>query len=235
MQTAIAEDNIAHLAAEFENAHPQEILRWAVDTYGDKLAIVTSFQPTGIVTLHMLKEYTDSFNVFTLDTGLLFPETYQLIEDVEAAFDISVTRVKSQLSLPQQAKQEGSLLWETNPNQCCHIRKTVPLRDVLVGYDAWVTGVRRDQSETRTSTPVISWDERNNMMKLCPFATWTEEMVWTYIHAYELPYNKLHDRGYPSIGCYTCTKAPVDGDLRSGRWANHTKTECGIHINLVGA
>lgn len=235
MQAAVIEDNIEQLQTTFEKAHPQEILQWAARTYGDKLAIVTSFQATGIVTLHMLKAISDTFNVLTLDTGLLFPETYQLIDDVEAHFGITVQRIKPQLSLPQQAKQEGSLLWETNANQCCHIRKTMPLCDALSGYDAWVTGVRRDQSPTRAKTPVISWDERNGMMKLCPFATWTDDMIWTYLRAYELPYNKLNDRGYPSIGCYTCTRAPIGNDLRAGRWANQNKTECGIHINLVGA
>jgi phosphoadenosine phosphosulfate reductase len=234
-QVLVKEDDIAALHAQYENAHPQTILRWAVETYGDKLALVTSLQPTGIVTLHMLKEITNSINILTLDTGLLFPETYQLIEDVEMQFGVTVQRIKSQLSLPQQAKQEGSILWETNPDQCCHIRKTTPLREALFGYDAWITGVRRDQSATRANVPVMAWDERNGSMKLAPFATWTEDMIWTYINAYELPYNKLHDRGYPSIGCYTCTKAPVDGDLRGGRWANHNKTECGIHVNLVGA
>lgn len=234
-QQTIAVDDIEALQTQFENAHPQEILRWAVETYGDKLAVVTSFQATGIVTLHMLKEITDDFNVLTLDTGLLFPETYQLIDDVESFFDIRVQRIKPEMTLPQQAKQEGSLLWETNPNQCCHIRKTVPLHQALSGYDAWLTGVRRDQSSTRANTPVISWDARNGLVKVCPFANWTEEMIWTYINAYELPYNKLHDRGYPSIGCYTCTKVPAGDNLRGGRWSNQNKTECGIHINLVGA
>jgi phosphoadenosine phosphosulfate reductase len=232
---ALVIDDIAALQTRYENAHPQEILRWAVETYGDKLALVTSLQPTGIVTLHMLKEITNSINILTVDTGLLFPETYQLIEDVEMLFGVTVQRIKSQVSLPQQARQEGSILWETNPDQCCHIRKTVPLRDALSGYDAWITGIRRDQSSTRANVPVIAWDERNGSVKIAPFATWTEDMIWTYINAYELPYNKLHDRGYPSIGCYTCTKAPVGGDLRGGRWANHNKTECGIHVNLVGA
>lgn len=235
MQGLVIADDIQALQAKYEKAHPQEILRWAVETYGDKLALVTSLQPTGMVTLHMLKEITNSINILTVDTGLLFPETYQLIEDVEMLFGVTVQRIKSQLSLPQQAKQEGSILWETNPDHCCHIRKTIPLREALFGYDAWITGIRRDQSATRANVPVIAWDERNGLIKLAPFATWTEDMIWTYIHAYELPYNKLHDRGYPSIGCYTCTKAPVGDDLRSGRWANHNKTECGIHVNLVGA
>lgn len=234
-QAAIIEDHIPALQAQFEDAHPQDILRWAAETYGNKLAVVTSFQPTGMVTIHMLKQFTDNFRVLTLDTGVLFPETYQLMDEVEAYFGISIERVKPELTLPQQAREHGSLLWETNPDQCCNLRKTLPLQKALLRYDAWVTGLRRDQSTTRNHVPVIQWDERNGLIKLCPYATWTEEMIWTYVNAYELPYNPLHDRNYPSIGCYTCTRPAATGDARSGRWSGHNKTECGIHYNLVGA
>ena len=108
------------------------------------------------------------------------------------------------------------------------------MRDALEGYEAWVTGLRRDQSESRSHTPIISTDKRTGLIKVAPFANWTEDMLWTYIHAYELPYNKLHDMGYPSIGCWSCTKAiSADDDVRSGRWSNSSKTECGIHVELV--
>jgi phosphoadenosine phosphosulfate reductase len=225
--------DIEALQYEFETAYPQEILRWAIENYGNKLALVSSFQATGIVTLHMMKAITDDFQVLTLDTGLLFPATYQFIADIEQFFDISVHRIQSQQSLPKQARDYGSLLWETDPNQCCHLRKTLPLHDTLQNYDAWITGIRRDQSTTRAQTPVISWDARNGLLKLAPFATWTEEMIWTYIESYELPFNPLHQQGYPSIGCYTCTLAANGNDSRSGRWAGSTKTECGIHVDLV--
>lgn len=224
---------IEYLQSQFENAHPQDILRWAIEAYGKQLVVVTSFQATGIVTLHMMKEITDNFQVITLDTGLLFPTSYQLIADIEQLLDISVQRIQPQLSLPKQAREYGSLLWETDPNQCCHLRKTLPLHDALQDYDAWITGIRRDQSSTRAQTPIITWDERNGLVKLAPFATWTEEMIWTYIEAYELPSNPLHQQGYPSIGCYTCTLAAKGNDMRSGRWAGTTKTECGIHFDLL--
>lgn len=115
---------------------------------------------------------------------------------------------------------------------CCNLRKTVPLNEALVGYEAWITGLRRDQSAGRAATPIVPWDKKYNKVKLSPFATWTESMIWTYIHAHELPYNTLHDQGYPSIGCYPCTRSvePGSQDKRAGRWANHTKTECGIHV-----
>ena len=223
------------LNIQFENSAPQDILRWAVESYGEYLAIVTSFQPTGIVTLHMLQDIVPRTPIITLDTGVLFPETQSLMDELEVRFDLNLRRVKPMLDLEEQANQYGDALWERDPNQCCHIRKTLPLQHTLTGYDAWVTGLRRDQSITRANIPVVSWDERFGLVKLCPFATWTEEMIWTYIHAHDLPYNKLHDRGYTSIGCQFCTRAATNStDLRSGRWVNQQKTECGIHFNLVG-
>lgn len=218
---------------ELETAHPLMILRWAVEQFGNKLAVVTSFQATGMVTLHMMKQLTDALQVLTLDTGLLFPTTYQFITEVEQALAISVQLIRTDLSLPQQAREYGSLLWETNPNQCCHLRKTIPLHDSLRHYDAWITGIRRDQSPSRAQTPVVSWDERNELIKLAPFVTWTEEMIWAYIESYELPTNPLHQQEYPSIGCYTCTLSAQGNDRRGGRWAGKAKMECGIHVNLV--
>lgn len=227
-------DDVADLQQRFESAHPQEILQWAAEEYGQDLAVVTSFQPTGIVTLHMLSEIAPNTPVMTLDTGLLFPETYVLIDEMEARFNLNLTRVKPELTVNQQADRHGDKLWESNPDQCCHMRKTVPLKQALSGFEAWITGLRRDQSPTRSNIPIIARDARNDMMKLCPFANWTEDMIWTYIHAHDLPYNDLHDQGYPSIGCLHCTQATTDSaDLRGGRWVNHQKTECGIHVNLA--
>jgi phosphoadenosine phosphosulfate reductase len=225
---------VEYFAQQLENSAPQDILRWAAETFGDYLSIVTSFQPTGIVTLHMLQEIAPRTPVITLDTGVLFPETYALIDDLETRFNLNLIRVTPELNLDQQAAQYGDNLWQRDPNQCCNIRKTLPLQNALAGFDAWVTGLRRDQSAKRSTIPVVSWDERYGLVKLCPFANWTEDMIWTYIQAHELPYNELHDNGYPSIGCQFCTKAATDStDLRSGRWVNQQKTECGIHFDLV--
>lgn len=230
MSTVTAEQ-ITDLNAAFETQAPQDILRWTVETYGTGLASVTSFQPTGIVILHMLREIAPETPVLTLDTGLLFPETYALIDDLEARFDLRLTRLHAELTVERQAEQYGAALWEREPNLCCAIRKTAPLDAVLGQYPAWITGLRRDQSEGRGTTPIISWDRKHGNIKLAPLATWTESMVWTYIHAYELPYNALHDQHYPSIGCYPCTRAvAADGDIRAGRWVGHNKTECGIHV-----
>jgi len=224
-------ENFETLNAELENAPPQDILRWGYETYGASMAVVTSFQITGIVTLHMLQEIAPDVPVLTLDTGLLFPETYQLIEEVEARFGIQIQRITPEYDLDEQTQLYGGNLWERQPDMCCHIRKVLPLRKALGGYKAWVTGLRRDQSETRTSTSIITWDAKYLQTKIAPFATWTEEMLWMYIQAYDLPYNTLHDNGYPSIGCFPCTKAVAAGeDPRAGRWAGRAKTECGIHL-----
>ncbi len=212
--------------------YPEDILRWAVESYEQRIAVVTSFQVTGIVTLHMLNQLGASVDVLTLATGLLFPETYALMDDLQARFGFNLIRVKPQLSVEQQAEQYGDALWTRDPDSCCAMRKVAPLKESLTGYEAWITGLRHDQSKMRSSLPAVSWDKRNENVKVCPFIDWTEEMVWTYIRAYDLPYNALHDKGYPSIGCAPCTQA-VQGetdDLRAGRWINHAKSECGIHV-----
>jgi phosphoadenosine phosphosulfate reductase len=219
------------LNQEFEFVSPQEMLCWAWHAFGDRLAVVTSFQPTGIVTLHMLREIAPHAAVLTLDTGLLFPETYQLIDQIEKEWQINLIRVRPAQTVEQQAQAYGDTLWKFNPDQCCHLRKTVPLGDSLAGFDAWITGLRRDQHNGRKATPLISWDKKYGKVKLSPLAAWTEEMVWTYIHAHELPYNSLHDLNYASIGCFPCTRAVEPGeDSRSGRWRGQAKTECGIHL-----
>lgn len=211
--------------------YPEDILQWAVESYGERLAVVTSFQTTGIVTLHMLHQLGFRVDALTLDTGLLFPETYDLMQRLQDRLNFNLIRVQPELTVEEQAAQYGAELWKREPDACCRMRKVVPLDKALVGYEAWVAGLRRDQSKSRSTIQAISWDQRNTKVKIAPLIDWTEEMVWTYIHAYDLPYNALHDRGYPSIGCYTCTQPVAAGaDVRSGRWANQGKTECGIHL-----
>lgn len=226
--------HISQLAEEFESADPREILSWANTTYGEKLAIVTSFQTTGIVTLHMMQDIAPSTPVLTLDTGFLFPETIDLMDTLEKRFDLNLQRIKPRQTPRQQARDYGDRLWERNPDRCCHIRKSIPLREALSGFSAWVTGLRRDQSASRANTPIVSRDSRTGLIKIAPFANWTEDEIWTYVRAHDLPYNPLHDIGYPSIGCWTCTKAVNhDADSRSGRWSQRDKTECGIHIEHI--
>lgn len=225
--------HIETLAEQFEDADPYDILAWASDAYGDRLAIVTSFQITGIAALHMMRRIAPRTPVLTLDTGLLFPETQDLIKDLEQRFQLDLRRLKPRQTPRQQARDYGDRLWERNPDRCCHIRKTIPLRAALGGFQAWVTGLRRDQSAGRANTPIVSRDSRSGLVKIAPFANWSEDRVRAYIHEHDLPSNKLHQAGYPSIGCWPCTKARVpNGDGRSGRWVNRAKTECGIHLPL---
>ncbi|MFW5748639.1 MAG: phosphoadenylyl-sulfate reductase [Chloroflexota bacterium] len=220
-------------AAELDNASPQAILRWAAHTFGDRLAVVTSFQNTGIVTLHMLQSIAPDTTVITLDTGLLFPETVQLIDRLEEEFNLNLIRARPGLSVEAQAEQYGDALWSHNPDHCCQMRKVQPLEAALRPFDAWVTGLRRDQSARRANTPTIGRDKkRPNMIKIAPFATWTADMVDLYIQTFGLPYNPLYDQGYRSIGCWPCTQ-PVrpDDDPRAGRWRDSAKNECGIHTD----
>ena len=227
-------EGIQRLSERFDGAPPSEILAWACDAFGDKLAIVTSFQLSGIVTLDMMSRIAPETPVLTLDTGFLFPETVELMRALQSRYDLNLHIIKPRQTPKQQARDYGDRLWERNPDRCCHIRKTIPLRDALSGYAAWVTGLRRDQSPSRANTPVISRDSRTGLLKIAPFATWSEDQLWRYIRANDLPYNALHDIGYPSIGCWTCTRATKDSDdSRSGRWANSGKTECGIHLTPV--
>lgn len=223
-------------AERFETASPYEILAWASETFADRLAIVTSFQATGIATLHMMQRIAPRTPALTLDTGLLFPETQELMDALEARFELDLRRVKPRQTPAQQARDYGDRLWERNPDRCCHIRKTIPLRGALAGFDAWVTGLRRDQSPGRAATPIVSRDARSGAIKIAPFANWREADVWAYIRENDLPYNRLHDVGYPSIGCWTCTRAASEeDDRRSGRWAKSSKTECGIHLPAPAA
>ncbi len=216
---------------EFEQATPQAILRSVTERYGRRVAVVTSFGPTGIVTLHMLQTIAPQTPILTLDTCLLFPQTQQLIAEVEARLRITVRRIKPALNLKQQAARYGEALWEHDPDLCCQLRKVQPLQRALQPFHAWFTGVRRDQSTARAQTPIVQWDAATRAQKVAPLANWTEEMIWTYIEAHDLPYNALHDAGYPSIGCWPCTRPVEDGAgySRDGRWTHSGKTECGIH------
>lgn len=226
----VTPEALAQANADLEAASPREILAWTFEHWGDGAAIGTGFGPSGVVLLHLAAELRPETTVFYLDTDLLFPETLALRDRLAEAFGIRFTRVHSGLNLYEQAIRHGMNLWERNPDRCCFLRKVEPLRRYLAGKDAWITGLRRDQSRSRAQAPIATWDRTHNVVKVNPLATWTEEMVWSYIDLYDLPYNELHDQGYPSLGCLPCTRPVAPGeDLRAGRWSGHAKTECGIH------
>ncbi len=229
-----ASTRISALNARFESRGPSAILNWATHTFGDELVQGTGFGPSGIVIMHMLAGLQPGTTVFYLDTDLLFPETYELCEDLDERLDVDIRRVHSGLSLDEQAEQEGEALWNRNPNRCCFLRKVKPLQNFLADRRAWMTGIRRDQSEHRAGADILSWKPQYGVFKINPLATWTQEEVWTYLSDHDLPYNPKHDQGYPSLGCVPCTD-PVEGAngySREGRWSDADKTECGLHTSL---
>ncbi|MEZ4702674.1 MAG: phosphoadenylyl-sulfate reductase [Rhodothermales bacterium] len=224
------------LQADLESASPRAILQWSYETFGDDVVMATGFGTSGIVLTHILSELRPGSDVFYLDTDLLFPETYALRDQLASQLDIHFVRVHGGLSVADQDAEHGPALWERNANQCCFLRKVLPLRSFLQGREAWITGIRRDQARTRARASVVDWDPANQLIKINPLAYWTSEDVWSYIRLNELPYNTLHDRGYPSIGCMPCTRAVGAGEHeRSGRWAGLDKVECGIHLNTQAA
>ena len=209
---------------------PEQILRWSFRQYHPDLAIASGFGAEGMVLIDLAARIRRDVKVFTLDTDFLFPETYMLIGRVEERYGIKVELVRPALSPEEQARQFGPSLWKTNPDECCRMRKVEPLKQKLSTLKAWVTAIRRDQTSARANARKIEWDAQFGLVKINPLVDWTSEQVWNYIRANNVPYNPLHDRNYPSIGCTHCTRAIRPGEgPRAGRWAGFVKTECGLH------
>jgi phosphoadenosine phosphosulfate reductase len=213
------------IAPDLEAASAQEVLEHAVEQFHPRLYVACSFQKEASVIMDMLVRIEPSARFFTLDTGFLFPETQATWRALEERYDIKVERAAG-ISVDEQARRHGDELWRRDPDACCGIRKVTPLRERLATVDAWIAGLRRDQSPSRASTPKQHWDAKHGLWKVNPLADWTDRDVWNYIVENDVPYNELHDKGYASIGCTHCTK-PSEG--RDGRWAGTDKLECGIH------
>ena len=218
-------------AEELEGTSALDILRWAVAEYRERLVLSASFGgPTSLVVLDMLMGIDRSVKISYIDTGLLFPETYELIASVEKRYGVTLDAIRSDISLAEQTALYGDALWARDPDACCGVRKVAPQTTYLGRFDAWITGLRRDQSAGRRQVPVIEWDRRFGLVKLNPLATWHARSVWAYVLEHDLPYNPLNDRGFPSVGCTHCTRAIAAGeDSRAGRWSGFKKTECGLH------
>ena len=224
-------NQLKQASTELEGSSPQLVLRWGFENFAPDIVLATGFGPEGVALMHMASEIRPETRVFYLDTDLLFPETYALRDELVRRLGIRFERVPAGLSLGEQASRYGEALWQSDPDSCCYLRKVVPQRDYLRSYRAWITGIRRDQTIFRANAGLVEWDNTNKMVKFNPLAAWTNEQVWDYIRANDLPYNSLHDQGYPSIGCFPCTRAVAPGeDPRSGRWSGSLKTECGIHL-----
>ena len=217
----------------FESQQPQDVLKNAIKRFAPKIVVACSFGAEDVVLVDMVHRIDPSIPLFYLDTDFLFPETYATRDRIIQQYALKpaqVIQVQSLLTPDQQAAQHGQALWSTEPDRCCQLRKVEPLTRVLKGYDAWITGIRRDQSPTRANAGLIEWDSKFQLVKVNPLARWTWADVWTYIKVYEVPYNPLHDQNYPSIGCTHCTAPVAPGeDPRAGRWKTFTKTECGLH------
>lgn len=225
-------EKLAQASERLEGASPQEVLRWAVDVYGEGLALSVSFGGAeGVVLLDMLDRITDRAQVYTLDTGFLFEETVRFRDEVVGRYRLPVEVVRPVLSIEEQVERYGPELYSCSPDVCCQIRKIEPQKRFLEGYDAWVTGIRRDQTSHRAQTPVVEWDEFFGVAKIAPLVGWSTEQVEEYVRENDVPINPLLKMGYRSIGCEPCTRPVTAGeDARAGRWAGSEKVECGLHI-----
>jgi phosphoadenosine phosphosulfate reductase len=215
----------ATVAPDLEHLDAHGVLEFMVERFHPRLTLACSFQKEASVVLDLLLGIAPDARVFTLDTHVLFPETYETWRTVEERYGIGVEFYQGP-SLGRQAAEHGDRLWERDPDACCNLRKVQPLALALADVEAWISGVRREQSPSRAQTRKLAWDAKHGLWKANPLADWTEADVWRYIVDHDLPYNELHDRGYASIGCTHCT-APGDG--REGRWAGSGKVECGLH------
>lgn len=223
-------EEMKHWQGLAESWSPQHVLRWAFDRFADDVAISSAFGSEGMVLIDMASRVHPGFRLFTLDTEFLFPETYRLMDQIEDRYGVEIERVYPLASPEEQARVYGPSLWNRNPDLCCQLRKVEPLRRKLAELRAWITSIRRDQTAVRAHAQKIEWDAKFALVKINPIADWTSEQVWHYIHQHQVPYNQLHDRNYPSIGCTHCTRATRPGeDPRAGRWPGFRKTECGLH------
>ncbi len=217
---------------DFEAMSAEDLLVWAAEEYGDGLVLTCSWQKQSSVLVHMASELGLDVDVVELDTQLFFRETYETRDRLVERYGLSPIRPRV-VTVAEQHRREGPNLWETDPDRCCHIRKVEPLIEALGSYSAWASGIRRDQSPSRASTPKVQWSGRYGVWKLHPLADWEEKRVWAYIAVNEIPYNPLHDSGYRSIGCIPCTRPTSrDEEERAGRWAGSDKLECGIHVDM---
>jgi phosphoadenosine phosphosulfate reductase len=225
---------IEAMAERLEDATPQRILSYAFAEFGDGVAIATGFGAEGAALIDMAVKINPQPNIFFLDTGFLFPETYELRRRLQDRYGIEIRAVQTAITPEAQDETFGPQLWSRDPDLCCRLRKLEPLREALKDVDAWITAIRRDQTPARAAARAAEWDYRWQRVKINPLVGWTKREVWDYIAAHEVPYNPLHDAGYPSIGCTHCTRAVRAGESeRAGRWSGRAKTECGLHADAT--
>ena len=228
-----APSQMAELAAaaarELAEAPAQDVIAWATETFGDRVCITSSM--TDAVIIHLAASVKPGLDVVFLDTGYHFPETIGTRDAVQAIYPVNLISVTPSRTVAEQDAELGPRLYGRNPDLCCYLRKVVPLERALEPYDAWITGVRREETAARSDTRVVDWDARRAMVKVNPIAAWTQADVDRYISRWNVPVNELFKKGYGSIGCWPCTRRTKAGeDPRAGRWAMFEKTECGLHV-----
>ena len=228
---ALAEQGNAELGSLTDHeASAAEVVAWVARNFGaDAAAVACSMADAALP--HLVAEQLPGVDVLFLDTGYHFTETYATRDEVQRALDVRIVDVTPDQTVTEQDAEFGAKLFERDAALCCARRKVAPLQDALGGYELWFTGVRRDEAPTRTNTPLVTWDERNGLVKVNPVAAWSFDDVLEYAADHKAPVNLLVNFGYPSIGCEPCTKQVAPGDdPRSGRWAGQAKTECGLHV-----
>ncbi len=227
--TATAAPPESDLGAEVEGLTAEESIAWAVERFGPALRFAVSFQKTSSVMVDLAHRIAPQASFFYVDTGLLFPETYATRDALGERYGIEFARI-ADLPATEQPEERAANLWRLDPDACCADRKVELMRTALDQVSCWVSGIRRVDSQTRADAPKFGWDERFGLWKLNPLADWDDKQVWNYIKDHHVPYNPLHDQGYPSIGCMPCTTVALEGsNARAGRWAGTDRTECGIH------
>jgi phosphoadenosine phosphosulfate reductase len=231
------EDKIKSYNRELKNSPPEDILSFFAKKFAGAISFATSLGAEDQVITKMISEIDPAVRIITLDTGRLFQETYDLIDITTKKYGMVIhASFPDGEDVEEMVNTRGiNLFYDSVENRklCCHIRKVEPLKRALRGMDAWISGLRREQSVTRKHLEIVEWDETNQKIKISPLLGWTEAMVWDYIKANKVPYNTLHDKGYPSIGCLPCTRAVQPGeDIRAGRWwwENPDNKECGLHV-----
>jgi phosphoadenosine phosphosulfate reductase len=222
----VAERGAAELGAD---ATAEQLLTWAAETFGERLIVASNMQDAVLVDL--AARARPGVDILFLETGYHFAETIGTRDAVEATYDVRIVNAEPEHTVAEQDSLLGKDLFARDPNQCCALRKVVPLQKTLAGYDAWVTGVRRVEAPTRATTPLVTFDEKFGLVKINPIAAWSDEDMDAYIAEHGILVNPLVGEGYPSIGCAPCTAKPAPGaDPRSGRWAGTGKIECGLHV-----
>lgn len=228
--TAELADELAARSQEFETASPEQILTWVTTRFHSRFTMATAFGPEGMVLIHMLAGIAPWTPVFNLDTGYQFGETLELREKVKRRYGLEVRMVRPATTVAEYEALNGGPVYKSDPDRCCFERKISLLNQSVAGMHAWASAIRREQSSDRARAAIVGWDKKFGLVKVSPLANWTKAQVWKVITEQDIPYNPLHDQGYPSIGCWPCTRSVLFGDdERAGRWSGSAKTECGLH------